>query len=204
MSYKYHVFLSYRRYELWPDWVNNIFLPIFKHWLGEEMGEDVDIFIDVQIETGVPWPEKLGAALAGSQVLVPLLSRQYFNSNWCKTELASMDARQAVCGFSGGQCHQGLIVPAIIHDGKDFPESVKKIQGAKLQEVTNVRMVNDGITAEKLSEKIRAWVPDVVKAINRAPEYDPAWQKIAIDEFIQQYNGIPPSMQTTVPHFGLI
>jgi hypothetical protein len=33
MAYRYHIFLSYRRYGEWPQWVENIFLPIFTHYL---------------------------------------------------------------------------------------------------------------------------------------------------------------------------
>jgi hypothetical protein len=196
--YKYHVFLSYRRHKEWPQWVENIFLPIFEHWLGEELGKDVQIFRDVQIETGMPWPERLGEALASSRVLVPLLSRQYFNSHWCQTEFALMKAREAKFNLGEDECANGLIIPAIIHDGDDFPDEVKRIQSAKLQDFTNIRMAKHSLTEEKLSEKIRSWVPDVVKAIQCAPPYNPTWQQLAIDQFIQQFK-ISMSQQTTVP-----
>ena len=51
MPYDYDVFLSYRRYAEWPEWVNNVFRPLFAHWLGEECS-GVSIFIDYDIETG--------------------------------------------------------------------------------------------------------------------------------------------------------
>ena len=58
MPYEHDVFLSYRRHAEWPKWVQRIFLPLFNHWLGEEL-PGVRIFIDYDIETGELWPQRL-------------------------------------------------------------------------------------------------------------------------------------------------
>ena len=58
MPYEYDVFLSYRRYGEWPQWVNTVFRPLFDHWLGEEY-PGVEFFIDYEIETGDSWPQRL-------------------------------------------------------------------------------------------------------------------------------------------------
>jgi len=80
MDYEYDVFLSYRRFGLWPTWVEEKFLPLFCHWLGEELGGNVRVFFDKStIETGQEWPLVLGKGLAQSCVLVALWSRTYFN-----------------------------------------------------------------------------------------------------------------------------
>jgi hypothetical protein len=94
--------------------------------------------------------------------------------------------------------HNGLIIPAIIHDGADFPDAMKRIQCLNLQELANPFMSYGSPTHEKLSEKIRDWAPDMANAIMRAPPYDPVWQQIAIDEFIEQLN-MSTSQQTSVP-----
>lgn len=187
MGYKYEVFLSYRRHKEWPKWLEYIFLPIFEHWLGEELGYNAEISWDNTIETGVAWPYDLSQKLAQSKILVPLFSRQYFNSNWCITELSLMLAREKECGLCTIKCPGGLIVPAVIHDGNDFPDIVNMVQAAKLQKFTNIRMASDSPTYEKLSELIRDWVPDVAKAIKRAPKYDPKWQDIAVKKLLKQF-----------------
>jgi hypothetical protein len=56
MSYESDVFLSYRRHGEWPGWVRDIFMPLFSHWLGEELPRDAKVFVDYEIETGDSWP----------------------------------------------------------------------------------------------------------------------------------------------------
>jgi hypothetical protein len=201
MPYKYDVFISYRRYGLWPQWVKEHFLPIFQHWLGEELGKNVRICWDGNLETGNDWPPDLGDKLAASRTLVPLLSRQYFNSAWCKTELALMCARESRCGLIGGQLHKRLIVPAIIHDGEYLPQYVRVIQAAKLQDCANVLVAPESPTLEDLSNRIRSWVPDVVKAIRRAPKHDPHWTELSIDQFKRLFE-VPKAKQGFLPRFG--
>jgi len=194
MNYEYDIFVSYRRGQ-WDNWVSRIFLPILVHWVGTELGRDVSIFLDVQIETGTVWPAILTKTLAKSCVLVPLLSRTYFHSRWCQIELAYMIAREAKYG------HSGLIIPAIIHGGDDFPYVMKKMQCLNLQDVASPFISYGSRTHEKLSEKIRVWAPYVANAIMQVPPYDPAWRQLAIDEFIEQLN-IPSSKQITLPYFS--
>lgn len=201
MPYEYDVFISYRRHAQWPPWVERHFVPIFEHWLGEELGRDARIFWDKNLETGYDWPIELGIKLASSRVLVPLLSRQYFNSLWCRTELALICAREDTCGLGGKITSERLIVPAILHDGEDMPHQIRMIQAARLQECSNVSLADNSPRREMLSDKIRAWVPDVVKAINRAPEYDPAWIALAVDEFLRLFQ-VPEAKQATLPTLG--
>ena len=187
MAYEFDVFISYRRHGEWPVWSNEIFRPLFYHWLGEELGRDPRIFSDDDIETGDSWPERLGNALGKSCVLVPLFSRQYFSSLWCQRELAHMFARESRCNYRTAECPHGLIVPAYIHDGRDFPHNVRMIQGAQLQKYTNVRLSKGSPTEERLSEEIRNWVPDVAKAIDGAPQYDPDWMVLAVQSFLEEF-----------------
>jgi len=199
MAYEYDVFISYRRHELWPEWVQNIFLPLFRHWLGEEV-PGVTIFIDYNIETGASWPRGLGHALGRSRVLVPLLSRQYFSSSWCQLEFGHMLAREAKCGFRTSTRPMGLIVPAHIHDGDSFPACARQIQAAQLQHYTNVRLSKESLTGELLSQEIRNWVPNVATAIRGAPDADGSWSDLAVDEFVKQFAADEP-LQKSPPRF---
>lgn len=200
MAYEYDVFVSYRRYAEWPNWVGNVFWPLFNHWLGEEI-PGVTVFTDYDIETGVSWPQKLGQALSRSRVLVPLLSRQYFSSPWCQLEFGHMLAREVSCRFRTAQSPGGLIVPAHIHDGDSFPARAREIQAAQLQQYTNVRLSKESRTEELLSEEIRRWVPHIAAAVRAAPPCDDAWTNIAVQEFLQQFAVVEP-LQMLPPKLG--
>jgi hypothetical protein len=201
MPYEFDVFVSYRRHYEWPMWVREIFRPLFDHWLGEELGRAHNVFTDYEVESGVSWPQRLGQALGGSRVLVSLLSRQYFSSPWCQLEFAHMRAREVKCNLRTAHCPGGLIIPAHIHDGQDFPKFALEIQAAQLQQYTNVRLAKGGLTEEQLSSEIRKWMPDIVQAINSAPGYDPTWAELAVRDFVQQF-AAPEPVQSVPPSLG--
>ncbi|NEP17810.1 MAG: TIR domain-containing protein [Leptolyngbya sp. SIO4C1] len=192
-GYEYYIFLSYRRFGEWPKWVRDKFMPLFKHYLGEEIGRNPKIFVDVEsIDTGVSWPNKLGSALAKSCVLVPLFSRQYFSSEWCQLELSNMLAREKKYGFNTPERPERLIVPAKIHDGHDFPHFIKDIQCACLEKCSNVRMAEGSRREEELAELIEKWVPNIASAIERAPSYNENWHQLAVNEFMELFKKHKP------------
>lgn len=201
MSYEFDVFVSYRRHGEWPVWAHDIFRPLFYHWLGEELGRDPLIFLDTDIEAGDSWPNRLGNALGRTRVLVPLFSRQYFSSPWCRREFAQMRQRESLLNIRTPENPHGLIVPAHIHDGNGLPAMARDIQAAQLQRYTNVRLSKSSFTEERLSEEIRDWVPDIAKAINRAPACDPAWVTMAAEGFVEEFLAVTPQ-QLEVPRIG--
>jgi hypothetical protein len=201
MAYRWDVFLSYRRFKEWPGWVNDHFLPLFTHYLGEELGRDAQVFVDVEAtETGSAWPLKLAEGLSESRVLVCLWSKQYFSSPWCLAELAHMRAREKACGFGSAERPECLIVPVVLHDGEDFPPAVRHIQTRDFKEVSNVRMARGSATEEKLADIVRQWVPDVKSAVARALTFDPEWRQIAAHELIETFR--QSVAQRTVPSLG--
>jgi hypothetical protein len=205
MDYEYDVFLSYRRFQLWPTWVNEKFLPLFCHWLGEELGKNVRVFFDTStVETGKEWPLVLGKGLAQSCVLVALWSRTYFSSPWCRAELAHICAREKQCGFNTAHNVQRLILPAIIHDGQAIPHFIKGITAADLQDCANVRTARESVTEERLSSLIRAWAPDVSKAIQAAPTFEESWVDLAVEEFIALFNAMPAPKQRVAPSLAAV
>ena len=184
MQYNYDVFVSYRRYEEWPRWVRDYFMPLFKHWLGEELGRSPEIFVDYDIKEGYSWPHKLAMALSTSKVMVALWTPTYFNSMWCKNDLAHMYAREVKCGYRTLKCSEGLIIPVALHDGERFPQKAREIQMANLQKYANVRIARNSKTAEELSRRICNWVPSVAHAIGKAPPFNPLWKSMALEEFL--------------------
>lgn len=202
MGYEYHVFVSYRRYQDWPAWVHKHFIPIFRHYLGAELGEEPKIFYDVEsIKSGDAWPKKLGSALAKSCVLVPLFSKTYFNSDWCQLELSSMLAREEKTGFSTDTRPGRLIIPAVIYDGESFPQIIKDIQAVDLTAYANIRLRSDSPKAEELAEVIKSWVPSVVSAIDRSPEYSDEWHQLSVENFVSQFAKALPK-QRKLPRLG--
>src|SRR5215472_2736632 len=117
MAYEWDVFLSYRRSNDWPMFVEKHFFPKFKHWLDTAAGRPSDIFFDVHdIETGEQWPTKLANALAHSRTMVSLWTKEYFNSKWCESELKLMLARRnSTCGPYG---RPPIVLAVIMHDSE--------------------------------------------------------------------------------------
>ena len=201
MSYDYDVFLSYRRLGEWPQWVDRHFLPLFRHWLGEELGRKPEIFVDREgTQSGDYWPLRLAQAHSTSRVLVGLWSRTYFESTWCQAELARMLAHHQACGIPKPGLPQGLIHAAILHDGDTFPDTVATIQAVDLSRCANVRLAHGSPKAEQLEDLIRGWVPGIAHAIGNAPEYDSSW----LDESAEAFLGLltPKSIVPNLPRLG--
>jgi len=197
MSYEFDVFLSYRRAQAWPRFVENIFVPMFSHWLGAQLGRDPLIFVDVDcIETGMPWPSRLAASVASSRLMVCLWSREYFSSDWCQAELSHMMARRVAINADDPL---PLIVAVVIHDGDTFPPELGDIQQFPIQKYSNPWMRKGSAKAEELSEKINTLSAHVAHALEYAPEHDPTWRNIATKTFLGTFRdrttqSRPPSL----------
>lgn len=198
MSYHYDVFLSYRRIELWPKFVNKHFLPMLTHWLHTELGKKPRIYFDVNdIETGASWPHVLANAVATSKVMICLWSREYLSSDWCKAEFGLMLARRKAT--SGPNDPLPLILTVIIHDGDDFPEEFSDIQQLSIRDYASPHIGEDSPTKELLDKEIKKLAEHVYNAIQRVPDYDPGWRNLAIDEFVRTFKSNlrqsrPPSL----------
>jgi hypothetical protein len=199
-EYEYEIFISYRRFSYWPGWVRDHFLPKFSFYIGEELGlPETKIACDWDIESGDTWPVALAQKLGRSKVLVALCSRQYFQSVWCKSELAHMMAREKASGLRSLERTGGLIIPAAIHDGEDFPKEVAAIKPYPLQDFANPWIAEKSPTAEAFATTIKHWAPHIKAAINRAPEYDETWSELALEEFLTLFAGESTARQSTLP-----
>src|ERR1700734_2586131 len=121
---------------MWITWINRHFMPLLTHYLSEELSYDARIYIDAQIEEATDWPESLAKALSQSKTVVPLLSKSYFRSAWCATEIAQIRWREQT--YLPKKTDPGrLIIPVIIHDGTScLPKDISKIQYLELQKYT--------------------------------------------------------------------
>jgi hypothetical protein len=200
VAYEYEVFVSYRRANEWPRFIEGTFLPMFRHWLSAEMGNQPRIFFDAgMVESGHLWPRVLADGLARSKVMLCLWSREYFGSDWCLAELAHMLARRdAVAELTGAS--PPLLLPAVIHDGEHISPELGDIQRLNIQPFANPWMAAGSPAAEELSNHIRKFATHVAHAIEGAPDHDPGWSKLATDEFVEVYRRT--SRQRTVPSLG--
>lgn len=173
--YLYDVFLSYRRRDEWPGWVDRHFLPILRHWLGEELCREPRIFIDTNIETGNIWPDSLASGLSQSAVLLPLLCGSYFTSQWCTIEYHLIERRETLCDA------QRLILPALLHNGDSLPNDVRARQLTDLRSHVRTRMPKRSARAERLEGAIMEWAPAIREAIDAAPPLNPDWNSITVD-----------------------
>jgi len=189
MDYDYDVFISYRRRDKWPFWVEEHLVPLLKRYLNEELDWDVGIFFDRDLEkTNVSWPNALAKRLAHSAILIPLWSKSYFRSPWSGAEFAHMRYRKRECGFRTSENEIGLISPAIVHNGtENLPEDARMIEAVMLQEYALANLqpnTNDALELEKL---IRDWAPQIALAVESAPPRKDSWEKPLAEEFVATF-----------------
>lgn len=198
-NYEHHLFVSYRRSDIdWVRWTRDNFTRALTSLLRPRLGQ-VRIFIDESIETGVSWPLGLAKNLSRSRLMVAVLSRDYFQSDWCRLEIALMHDREQRNGFRTPANPSGLIIPVIIDDGTSFPIEVQEMQGEPLHEFANPFIRMDSPKQEALAEILRErLVPMIEKALVNVPNFDPAWEQIAHQQFANTFQ-MKAQTQTTLP-----
>jgi len=162
-DYAYHVFISYRRVRPFTEWLEQIFLDVFKGELAEELGEEPRLFWDKEeIPTGATWSDILKEGLRRSCCLVPIWSSQYFRSAWCVSEWKSFAKR-------GPQ----LIVPIRWTEGlHHFPESALKVQMADFSRFAYVgRGFKDSPEFFEMQKQTRKFARNVAQAVGDAPTF---------------------------------
>jgi len=195
MGYNYDIFISYRRDLETRRWLQNHFVPLLKLRVGQDLQRAPNIFVDDQLESGTSWPEVLGVRLGASRILVALWAKDYFASDWCTEEMAHMLSREQACGFRTPQNPRGLVIPAVIHDGDDFPAALRHIQKFEIQRLFNVRMARDSQRAEDLDATLAAEAPAMAAAIEAAPAWQSAWPLAAATMFRAQLRISPPKQE---------
>lgn len=201
-GYEHHIFVSYRRSdEDWVRWTRENFVRPLRSLLRPSLG-DVSIFVDENLETGVSWPLRLAQALARSRLLIPVLSRSYFQSDWCRLELAIMYRREQTANFRTAANPWGLIIPVVIDDGDHFPPEIRQIQGDKIHDFANPFIRIDGHKHEAFAEHLRiVLIPSIQTALGKVPPYDPTWEQVSYDQFEKLFQ-IKTLSQTAVPHLS--
>lgn len=176
MDYEYHIFISYRRMDSdWIRWTRDCFKRPLESLLRPALG-NIRVFFDEQIETGSSWPLRLATAHARSQIMIPILCRDYFNSDWCRLELALMYERERKLNYRSISKPDVLILPFIIDDGSCFPAEVQDIQSESIHEFANPFMCKDSPRQENFAQHLRTCCGRIEGALQSAPPFDPAWE----------------------------
>lgn len=183
MAYQYDVFISYRSTS--REWVKKLFLPTFQHFLQEEVGKEVNIFVDWHdIQTADAWNERLKYGLLHSKCLVSLMLPTYFESNWCKKEFAVFEYRSRQNGMLSLTAPGGLIIPIILHKGREFPQAINDIQYRDFREYYT--HIVDGFTRlkkfQRLQQEISALAKDVAQVLHKPIDWQQDWHK---DEWLE-------------------
>jgi hypothetical protein len=151
------------------------------------------------VETGNSWPQNLAQGLARSRLMVAVLSRDYFQSPWCRLELALMRSREKNSGLRTVAKPHGLIIPVVIDDGDTFPEEIRQIQSQPLHEFANPFIRMDSPKQEQLAELLRTTICGTIQhALKNVPEFDSAWEVSADQSFGDTFR-IQSAAQTNVP-----
>jgi len=126
-------------------------------------------FIDVQeIRGGEAWADVLSDALVHSKVLVAFVTPRYIKSPFASREFKLFRERSRATG-------KALLIPVILR-GDSFPEYVNQLQWMDLRKTSSVA------TAQRVTEtshQARLLAERLEKLIAAAPQFDPAWGKLA-------------------------
>jgi len=202
-DYEHDIFISYRRMdEDWVSWTRDNFLRPLRSLLRPALG-NVRIFADDQIETGASWPAYLARAHTRSKLLIPILSRDYFNSDWCRLELALMHHRERLVGYRTPAQPSALILPLVIDDGNVFPPEVQDMQGESIHRFAIICMCTTGARQEEFAAHLKQWCPRVERAMERIPPFDPEWEALAHEQFSEMFR-IRVAAQKTLPSLTLL
>lgn len=182
-GYKYHFFISYPRSGDVPEWLQNHFLPVLRNRLDAEMAEEVQIFCDENLETGVDWPDAIIAALHQSRYLVPIWTPKYFQSKWCLAEFHTMRLREEVAGFRTQENPNGLILPVLFSDGDKLPDDAQRIQTRyDLRDFAIPEPVfKNSLRYIDFRDEISKLATDLDSMLPRVPHWDSSWEIVKPD-----------------------
>jgi hypothetical protein len=202
-DYEHDIFISYRRSDDdWVRWTRENFVRALSSLMRLRSGR-IKVFLDETMEDGASWPGHLARSLSRSRIMVAVLSRDYFHSEWCRLELALMHHRERTGNFRTPANPWGLIVPVVIDDGHCFPPEVQAMQAEQLHAFANPFMRPESPRQEALAEVLKNKLcTSIERAIASAPPYDLAWEGFAHTQFEGVFR-IQLQSQITLPSLVL-
>lgn len=187
MSYKYDIFISYKRNPDTKKWIDIHFIPSLERHLEEQLGRRPTCFVDSNIQAGTDWRGHLSHALGNSKIIIILWSQSYLTSEWCTYEVAHMMEREVRCGFRTIEKPDGIIFPVIIHGGDTLPTGFSPIQKLEIQDCFNLRMSMESPKARILDDKLNMLSKQIARAIGNVPDWQPQWQEETDSQLFPQF-----------------
>jgi hypothetical protein len=133
-GYKHDVFISYAHLdnkpylESEPGWVSQL-VKLLHTRLAQELGtDDIDIWMDYRLQGKDAVTPAITEALAGSALLLFVVSNGYLNSPWCGQELASF-LKTSVGDRSTGSYPRLFMVQRTKTDRFGLPEALQDLIG---------------------------------------------------------------------------
>jgi hypothetical protein len=195
VPYYHDIFISYRREKyLWTPWARDTFKQALEGCLQRELGEPASVFIDEKVPVGADYVEYLASTLATTKVMVALLSRDYFSSDWCVHELDLMMERAA---------GRDLIIPIIVHDGEIIPDAVGRIQRADFKKYANPGISHAGALYTEFVDAVKNLAEGIGSAIAGAPAYDDKWNDHFKQRLTEVYEGAAAGNRIAPKSFAL-
>lgn len=180
MTYKYDIFVSYRRTDLVGRWVRNHFVPELQLRLDANAGAPMRIFCDFKLAEGANWAASLKNELRDSKLLLPVWSADYFRSEWCMAEWGSFRERERVLGLWGAADPEGLVYPVRFADGQYFHQDAQATQCSF--DFSKLSYPDDVFRQSVKWLDFVGLVNDVACDLIQRLEHVPAWQEFPIVE----------------------
>lgn len=195
MDYEHNIFLSYAHGDLWTPWVKNTFLPRLHAYLQIEVGR-LQISVDYQIEPGALWSPNLQRRVARSQIMLALLSADYFQREWCRREMALMLEREKRLGMEGRDENYGLLVPIRLGDGLMFPDLVRRVQYQDFEDFADPDLPSGTPRMSDFNGAVKKLAKTIAGALPRVPtECSEVWDTFTGDDFFDQLCAKPLTLQ---------
>ena len=195
MDYEHNIFVSYAHGDIWSGWVLEKFVPKLKGYLQLEAGR-LEVFADNQIQTGARWASVLKRAVARSQLLVPLLSADYFQREWCRREMALMLEREQQLGLVGHDDNYGLVIPVRLGDGDCYPDLIGHIQYLDFEDYADPDLPAGTERASKFNQQLKKLAQTIARTLPRVPGCLDSWQAFSGNEFYSQLEAKPLPVPT--------
>ncbi len=191
MAYEHHIFISYAHGDDWSPWVTEKFVAKLRSYLQLEIGR-CEISVDDQLRPGTYFDPNLKHRIACSKVMIPILSADYFQREWCRRELALMFEREQVLGLQGHAQNYGLIIPVRIGDGIRFPDLIMQVQHLDFERFANPDIPRDSPRALEFNDNLHDLARHLATMLHRVPDWCPSWSAFTGDGFFDHLAAKPP------------
>lgn len=190
-DYKYDVYVSYPRTDMITRWLHDHLLPLIGDWMTLALGRELQFFMDnAEIAPSANWPPSQRLVLSRSRVMLALWSPLYFASRWCLAEFETFRLRSELVG-------QSLLVPMILHGGKNLPLEAQTIQSLDVSRfVVTGGAFRQSQRYEEFDLTIKKWSQTLTAALENTPPWNSDWPVVEPNDV-----RVPKPEEVEIPRF---